>query len=84
MGSLTSELLTVVGSTGTQGLSLIKSALNDGRFRIRALTRNPNSSQGRELSKRGVEIVRADLNDQTSLVEAFEAGRPQFKLYSTF
>jgi uncharacterized protein YbjT (DUF2867 family) len=67
-----SKLLTVVGATGTQGLSLINAALKDGTYKIRGLTRNPNSEKAAALSKRGVEVVKADINDGESLVEAFK------------
>lgn len=67
-----SKLLTVVGATGNQGLSLINAALKDGGYKIRGLTRNPTSEKAAALSKRGVEIVKADLNDGASLVEAFK------------
>jgi hypothetical protein len=35
-----SKLLTVVGGTGTQGLSLINAALAEGTYKIRTLTCN--------------------------------------------
>ena len=66
------KLLTVVGGTGTQGLSLINAALKDGHYKIRGLTRNPLSEKGKDLSARGVEVVKADLNDEQSLIRAFE------------
>lgn len=69
-----SKLLTVVGATGTQGASLIDQALKDGQYKIRGLTRNPNSEKAQALAKRGVEVVRADINDEQSLVRAFEVG----------
>jgi len=76
-----SKLLTVVGATGTQGLSLINAALKDGSYKIRGLTRNPNSPKAVELSKRGVEVVKADINDGESLVEAFKVCSTHIKLY---
>jgi len=73
-----SKLLTVVGATGTQGLSLINAALKDGSYKIRGLTRNPNSEKAAALSKRGVEVVKADINDGASLVEAFKGSNAIF------
>lgn len=67
-----SNLLTVVGGTGTQGLSLVNAALQDGSYKIRALTRNVTSSKAKELADRGVHIVKADVNDEASLLKAFE------------
>jgi NmrA-like family len=65
-------LLTVVGSTGTQGRSVIEAALKEGKYSIRGLTRNPNSPNAKALAARGVEMVSADLNDAQSLIKAFE------------
>lgn len=67
-----SKLLTVVGGTGTQGLSLINAALTEGKYNIRALTRNPSSEKAKALVARGVEVVKADVNDMQSLLTAFE------------
>jgi putative NADH-flavin reductase len=68
------KLLTVVGGTGTQGLSLINAALKDGTFRIRAITRNPDSDKSKSLAAKGVEVVKADINDESSLIAAFNVG----------
>ena len=66
------QLLTVVGGTGTQGRSVIEAALKDGHSKIRALTRNPDSKNAKELAAKGVEVIQADVNDESSLVKAFE------------
>lgn len=75
--------LTVVGATGTQGGSVIDSALTAGRYRVRALTRNPSSDKAKALAARGVEVVKADLNDHASLVKAFQVSRfaPALAIY---
>ena len=69
-----SMLLTIVGATGTQGSSLIDAALKDGSYKIRGLTRNPNSEKAKALAGKSVELVQADINDQAFLVKAFEVG----------
>ncbi|PNY27047.1 NmrA-like family domain-containing protein 1 [Tolypocladium capitatum] len=66
------KLLTVVGGTGTQGLSLINAALEDGTYAVRATTRNAASDKAEALRARGVEVVQADVGDEQSLVEAFK------------
>lgn len=66
------QLLTVVGGTGTQGRSVIDAALKNGYSKIRATTRNPDSKNAQELAAKGVEVVKADVNDEASLVKAFE------------
>lgn len=75
-----SKLLTVVGATGTQGLSLINAALKDGSYKIRGLTRNPSSEKAVALGKRGVEIVKADINNGETLVEAFKVRTSEYLL----
>ena len=64
--------LTVVGATGVQGGSVIDSALKAGGYKVRAITRNASSDKAKALAARGVEVVRADLNDYASLVKAFQ------------
>jgi uncharacterized protein YbjT (DUF2867 family) len=66
------KLLTVIGATGNQGLSVINAALKGGTYRVRGLTRNPASEKATALASRGVEIVKADINDEQSLIAAFE------------
>lgn len=67
------KIIAVIGATGAQGKGLIQSVLNDknGEFRIRAITRNANSDKARELAKQGVEVVEANVDDKSSLVNAF-------------
>lgn len=67
-----SAILTVTGATGAQGGSVIDSALKAGVYKIRAITRNIESDSAKALAARGVEVVAADLNDEESLVKAFQ------------
>jgi len=65
--------IAVVGATGAQGGGLVRAVLEDpnGRFAVRALTRNAASEKARELSRLGAEVVEADLDDPDSLKRAF-------------
>ncbi|KAJ2717099.1 hypothetical protein H4R19_000184 [Coemansia spiralis] len=67
------KLVAIVGATGTQGGSVLKSLHADGGYKLRALTRDPSSDAARSLAVKypGVEWVAADLNDLESLVSAF-------------
>lgn len=65
-------LLTIVGATGLQGGSVLASALKTKQYRIRAITRNAQSASALKLASQGVELVVADLDDEASLVKAFE------------
>lgn len=66
-------LIAVVGATGAQGGGLARAILADpdGRFAVRALTRDPNSHKARALAAAGAEVVAANLDDEASLERAF-------------
>ncbi|OBJ63133.1 NmrA/HSCARG family protein [Mycobacterium asiaticum] len=74
------KLIAVVGATGSQGGGLVKAILDDphGRFGVRALTRNPQSSAARDWANAGAEVVAADLDDGASLRSAFEGAHGAF------
>jgi hypothetical protein len=84
-----SELLVVVGATGGQGGSVLKAMREHSRhsFKIRGITRNTNSGKAKALSAQGIEMVAADLNDESSLVQAFQGASAIFAVtdfYETF
>jgi len=64
-------IFTVIGATGAQGGSVVDLALKAGTYKVRAVTRNPNSEKGKFLAAKGAEVVQADVNDEESLVKAF-------------
>ena len=61
------KLITVFGATGQQGSSVIKGLLARGGFTVRGITRNPNGEKAKSLKEKGVEIVEASLDDQSSI-----------------
>ncbi|KAH8894440.1 NAD(P)-binding protein [Thozetella sp. PMI_491] len=65
------KTVTVVGATGVQGGSLITALLQDDKYSVRAVTRNPQSAAALALGKLGVSVVQADVDDYDSLVYAF-------------
>ncbi|KAF8336250.1 NmrA-domain-containing protein [Cantharellus anzutake] len=65
------KIIAVVGSTGLQGGSVVRSLLADGTFAVRALTRNANGDAATKLKAAGAEVVSADLEDVESLKKAF-------------
>lgn len=79
-----SPILTVIGGTGSQGLSVINALLETGEYKIRALTRNPSSEKAKDLTARGVEVVRADINDEQSLVKAFDGSTAIYAMTDFF
>ena len=74
------KLIVVVGATGGQGGSVITSFLKDGNWRIRGLTRNPESEKAKALSAKGVEMVKGDLGDLASLGTAFSGANVIFTI----
>jgi uncharacterized protein YbjT (DUF2867 family) len=74
------KVIAVVGATGAQGGGLARAILADkgGGFAVRALTRNPASEPARALAALGAEVVRADVDDPASLVEAFRGAHGAF------
>ncbi|KAL1615827.1 hypothetical protein SLS56_011669 [Neofusicoccum ribis] len=66
-----SKLLVIIGITGNQGGSVAARFLADPTYRIRGLTRDPTSAKALALTAQGVEMVRADLDDVSTLAAAF-------------
>lgn len=70
----TKHLLTIFGATGNQGGSIIDTVLAHphltSKYSLRAITRDPSSTKSQSLAKQGIELVRADLNDPSSLESA--------------
>ena len=74
------EIIAVIGATGSQGGGLARAILDDpgSDFRVRAITRNPDSDAARALADRGAEVVQADLDDVESLKRAFDGAYGAF------
>ncbi|KAI5463906.1 putative NAD dependent epimerase/dehydratase [Mariannaea sp. PMI_226] len=68
---MSTKLVTVVGATGQQGKAVIAAFANNPEYRIRGLTRNPDSASAEALRSQGIEIVKADIGDLDSLKSAF-------------
>lgn len=84
MDTASLPILTIVGATGIQGQSVLNSALRAGSYKIRAITRNPNSQAAKKLEDVGVEVAKADLNDLSSLINAFEGTTYLFAMTNFF
>lgn len=71
--SASSNLLVVVGATGSQGRAVVQwFQQHEPTWKIRGLTRNPSSEAAQALVKTGIEVVKADLNDLESVKAAFK------------
>ena len=66
------DTILVVGATGMQGGGVARHLLKRGKFKVRCLTRRPNSEAARLLEQQGAEGVQADLDDSASLVRAVQ------------
>ena len=80
MPDTTKPLVVVTGATSKQGRSVVTSLLRSGRFRVRALTRDPGSAQARTLAAMGAEVVLAALTSghQRDFAEAFRSAQGAF------
>jgi uncharacterized protein YbjT (DUF2867 family) len=67
MSSNNERVIAVVGATGQQGGAVLRALQAGGRFKVRALTRNPDKH--RDLAD---EVVEADLDRPETLKAAFE------------
>lgn len=76
-----SKLIVVVGSTGNQGSSVVKTFLNEPGWTVRAVTRHPDSPSAQRLNDNGVhQVVAADLDNAASLIKAFEGAYAIFSV----
>jgi len=71
-----SKVLVVINATGQQGGSVVNAVLGDPQlskeYSIRGTTRDPSQASAQALAKKGVEVVKADIDDAASLKKAFE------------
>lgn len=63
------EIVVVMGATGRQGGAVARGLLAEG-WRVRGVTRSPDSPKARELAQLGIELARADMADLVSLRRA--------------
>jgi len=72
------RIVLVAGATGRQGGAVVRHMLPQG-WKLRALTRNPESHAAQKLAEKGVELVQGDLDDPASLERA---ARGVYGIYS--
>lgn len=73
-----SKLIVVLGATGGQGGSIVDAFLKLPNWRVRGLTRNTSSEKAKVLATKGVDVVKADTDDQASLESAFRGANVIF------
>ena len=47
------KVIVVFGATGMQGGSVARALLGDNKYKVRAITRNPDSDKAKELAEKG-------------------------------
>ncbi|MCJ1390250.1 hypothetical protein MMC18_003108 [Xylographa bjoerkii] len=72
------KTIAITGATGGQGGSVARIILQRGDWKVRAITRNVESRGAKALAAQGAEVVAADLDDEESLVKAFEGVQTVF------
>ncbi|XP_054991712.1 nmrA-like family domain-containing protein 1 isoform X2 [Sorex araneus] len=72
------KLVVVFGATGAQGGSVARALLEDGTFRVRAVTRNPEQRAAKQLRLLGAEVVQGDQDDEASMERALSGAHAAF------
>lgn len=69
------KIIAVTGATGSQGGGVVNVMKGVAGWKVRALTRDPASRAAKNLASEGIEIRRADFDDEESLRKAFEVSQ---------
>jgi uncharacterized protein YbjT (DUF2867 family) len=75
---MTEPVISVVGGTGAQGGGVVDALLAARKFKVRAASRNPSSDAAKALTARGVEVVKADMLEPSSLKALFDGADGAF------
>ncbi|MEU8893348.1 NmrA/HSCARG family protein [Streptomyces sp. NPDC048442] len=78
----TDKTIVVTGATGLQGRAVTRHLL-DGGWQVRALTRNPDGAPAKALAGAGAQIVCAEMEDISSLLDAAEGAYGLFSVQPT-
>jgi uncharacterized protein YbjT (DUF2867 family) len=78
-----SEKILVTGATGKQGGAVARYLIRNG-FKVKALTRRPESPSAGSLKTLGIELVRGDYDDPESLERALEGIWGVFAVQNTW
>jgi uncharacterized protein YbjT (DUF2867 family) len=78
------RLVLVTGATGKQGGATLRHLAGRGGFRLRAMTRKPESDAAKAVAALGAEIVQGDLDDAASLERALAGCWGAFAVQNTW
>ena len=66
------KTIAIIGATGGQGGSVARKLLANKAWTVRGITRNVEGKAAKALAAEGAQVVAADVDDEESLVKAFE------------
>jgi uncharacterized protein YbjT (DUF2867 family) len=78
------KLVLITGATGKQGGATLGYLFRQGGFKLRALTRKPQSDSARMVAALGGEVVVGDLDDRASLERAVAGAWGVFSVQNTW
>lgn len=80
---MTERIILISGATGQQGGATARALAGSG-FKLRALTRNPDSDAAMALAASGADIVKGDLDDETSIKNALAGAWGAYAVQNTW
>jgi uncharacterized protein YbjT (DUF2867 family) len=78
------KLVLITGATGKQGGATLRHLAKAGGFKLRALTRKPDSDAAKAVAALGAEVVAGDLDDEASLRRALAGAWGTFAVQNTW
>jgi uncharacterized protein YbjT (DUF2867 family) len=78
------KTIVVCGATGNIGSAVVDSLLKKQLWNIIALSRNPDGARSKALIARGIKVLKADLKDKASLIQAFKGAQYVFGMTQPF
>jgi len=82
MSSYTTSKIFIIGGTGAQGIPIIKSLVQDKKYSVRVLTRDPNSQRAQALLALGnVELIEGTFANEATLKAGYEGCDGAFVKY---
>ena len=81
---MSDKTILITGVTGHQGGAVLRHLQKRGGFKLRGLTRKPDSDKARALAAQGVEIVSGDFADEASMKKALAGVWGVFAMQNTW
>jgi uncharacterized protein YbjT (DUF2867 family) len=81
---MSEKVVLITGATGHQGGATLRHLAKRGGFKLRALTRKPDSDAARALATLGAEVVAGDLDDVASLTRALDGAWGVYSVQNTW